>query len=72
MKTVSRKTKEVLSPKEIDSLVGLADRLEADSHSDEDETDETIEAGLINPDPGACPNCGGDLDDGDHAFCSRF
>ena len=70
MKT-ARKSKEVLSPKEIDDLVGLADRLEADSHSDEGD-DETIEAGLINPDPGACPNCGGDLDDGDHAHCARF
>ena len=69
MKTINRKSKEVLSPKELEDLVGLADQLKVDSQSDDDET---IEAGLINPDPGACPNCGGDLDDGDHAYCSRF
>jgi hypothetical protein len=31
-----------------------------------------FDAGVINPDPLACPNCGGDLEDGDHLFCSKF
>jgi len=38
----------------------------------EEDDQELLDSLMTNPDPGACPNCGGDLDDGDHTYCSRF
>ena len=65
-KTVKPKAKPAkvkVTTKDLDVLRDLADTLEVDA---------VLDLGVINPDPGMCPNCGGDLDDGDHAFCSRF
>ena len=61
MKAKKQNKKEQLSNKEINEFFNLSE-----------DVDDVIDAGLINLDPGACPNCGGDLDDGDHTYCSRF
>ena len=57
--------KEKLTKVDRRKLLSLADDFEA-------QTLDVFDAGLINADPGMCPNCGGDLDVGDHNFCSRF
>jgi len=35
-------------------------------------SDEQIFEQLIETDPTVCQNCGGDLDMGDHTYCSKF
>jgi hypothetical protein len=71
MKTKSHKTpkapvKEKMTRHELELIADMGDDVEANG---EDVFDVGME---INPDPGACPHCGGDTDMGDHTFCSRF
>ena len=66
IKSPKAPVKEKMTRRELDALADLGDTVEV-------EGEDVFDVGMeINPDPGACPHCGGDLDNGDHMFCSRF
>ena len=60
-KNAQVKKEDCLTLAELDELINELDVVEDD-----------IMDRIIEPDPGTCPDCGGDLDLGDHSVCQRF